>query len=360
MISKRMRTGYALILAALLALPCLPAVRIQAADGIDPDASGSITVSVTIGEGQEIQDEDYVEDFREMQIPVDVYRVASVDVTGQKYTAEKPFESMDLSGIGSETTASEWQSMAEEAAKKENLDQAIHWRGNVQAGTVRFDDLKPGLYLVAPEETYNRDYTVQYAFTPYLTALPSSDYALTGAGSDEWNYDTTIGLKPEAVPQYGKLNIVKTLRSYNETLGQTTFAFLVEGRETPGTDGPVVYSDVASITYGGAGTGAVVLDKIPAGLYVTVKEIYSGASYQIVGEDTDRVLIWSDAAVEAAGNGGTVTDAVGNTVTADGAGVAFENEYDGGNRGGYGVTNHFDSDGNGGWNWENPTVPAEE
>jgi hypothetical protein len=40
--------------------------------------------------------------------------------------------------------------------------------------------------------------------------------------------------------------------------------------------------------------------------------------------------------------------------------VTFANEYGGGNRGGYGVTNHFDSDGEGGWTWNNPTTPAEE
>ncbi len=360
MISKRMRTGYALALAALLALPCLPMTRIQAANGIDLDASCSITVSVSIGEGQEVQDEEYVKDFREMQIPVDIYQVAAVDVTGQNYTPAAPFESLDLSSISNETTAAQWQELAGEAAQKENLDQAVHWRGNIQSGVVRFEDLTPGLYLVVPAETYNRDYTIQYAFTPYLTALPSSEYALTGEGDDTWNYDTEIGLKPEAIPQYGRLNITKILSDYNETLGQTSFAFLIEGRETPDPDAPVVYSDVISTTHGSAGDETAVVEKIPAGLYVTVKEIYSGASYRIVGDDTDSALIWSDAAVEAAGNGETVTDAEGVTVEASGATVTFTNEYGGGNRGGYGVTNHFDSDGEGGWHWENPTTPIEE
>ena len=42
------------------------------------------------------------------------------------------------------------------------------------------------------------------------------------------------------------------------------------------------------------------------------------------------------------------------------ASVSFKNSYDGGNRGGYGVTNHFESDGKNGWTWENPTPPVVE
>ena len=40
--------------------------------------------------------------------------------------------------------------------------------------------------------------------------------------------------------------------------------------------------------------------------------------------------------------------------------VTFTNRYDGGNRGGYGVTNHFyDSDGNGGWQVEKKEMQAQ-
>ena len=107
-----------------------------------------------------------------------------------------------------------------------------------------------------------------------------------------------------------------------------------------------MYSEVVSTTHEGAGSETVTLDKIPAGLDVTVTEVYSGASYTIVGSDSDSAFIWSDPAVEAGAG--------------EEASVTFTNRYDGGNRGGYGVTNHFDSDGNGGWRWDNPTSPVEE
>lgn len=356
-ISKNMRRGYALTLAAVLTLPCLSMVKTQAAKGIDMEQECSLIVSVEIGSEAGANDK-YLEDFNQMSIPVSVYRVADVDVTGQIYTPDGVFAEGDTAlkfgGIGSTATAEEWQELAGQAeaileakspkAAGETVVQSIG--GGTAQG--RIGGLHPGMYLVVPEETYNQDYSVQYAFTPYLTALPSSAYALEGEGSDDWIYDTTIGLKPEAVPQYGRLNITKNLLNYNETLGQTSFAFLVEGRETP--DGPVVYSDVVSTTHSDAGNVTVTLDKIPAGLIVTVKEIYSGASYKINGEDTDTAEIWSDAAVEA-GIAGAPEG--GSTVT-------FANEYGGGNRGGYGVTNHFDSDGEGGWTWNNPTTPAEE
>lgn len=76
-------------------------------------------------------------------------------------------------------------------------------------------------------------------------------------------------------------------------------------------------------------------------------EVYSGASYENVGGLTQDVLIWSDAAVGQTVNGQTIETAE----------VTFNNEYNGGNRGGYGVTNEF-TNGNEGWEWT--SGPAEE
>ena len=100
------------------------------------------------------------------------------------------------------------------------------------------------------------------------------------------------------------------------------------------------------MTFTAAGSNTITLEHIPAGLTVTVTEIYSGASYVVEGKDSDTALIWSGAAVSAGVSGE--------------ASVTFTNRYDGGNRGGYGVTNRFESDGNGGWTWENPTALAGE
>ena len=337
---KRLRRGCALALAVLLGLSGLVQIRTQAATGIETGRLCTLTVSVA--------DSEYKEEFNEMKIPVSLYRVADVDVSG-RYAPVEPFKGMDFSSLGSETKAEDWTVLAEEAVEclegtevpAVQTKEAAAAEGSTEAAGAVFEDLATGLYLVVPEAAYNKDYTVRYLFTPYLTALPSSEYTLTGAGSDEWNYDTVIGLKAEGEPQYGRLNITKVLSNYNEILGRPSFVFQEEGRDETGA---LVYSNVISTTHEGAGSETVTLGQIPAGLTVTVTEVYSGASYELVDSREKDVLIWSDAAVAS----GEHSE----------ASVSFTNRYGGGNRGGYGVTNHFDSDGSGGWTWVNPATES--
>ena len=339
-ISKRVRTGYALALAGILALPGLSLLTTQAAGAIDTGAKCSLTVTV--------EESEYAKDFNDMSIPVAVYKVADVDSVG-KYTAAGAFAGMDFSNISSTTTAEQWMELGKQAEEiRVAADPVPEPSGEVTVqkeagstepakGTIR--DLATGMYLVVPAETYNKDYTVKYVFNPYLTALPGNPYASSGGeGSDEWDYNPVIGLKAEGEPQTGKLIITKVLTNYNETLGKTSFVFEITGKDSTGK---VVYSNVVSTTHEGPGEQSVTLEGLPAGITVTVKEVYSGASYTLDGSGEADTLIWSDAAVDAG---------LGET-----ASVIFRNKYDGGNRGGYGVTNQFDSDGNGGWNWENPT-----
>ncbi len=359
-ISEKVRRWCIPALAAFLMVPCLNLMRTLAAGGIETDRDCSLTVSVDIIKETDGSNDKYLEDFNRMRIPVSVYKVADVDVTGQNYTPAAAFGGLDLAGLSSdhkaESTAARWRELAAEAEQVltekleagEPLEAAGSTvlekaEGSTEAAKGTLDGLKPGLYLVAPEASHNPDYTVRYAFTPYLTALPNSEYALTGAGSDEWVYDVTVGLKPDAVPLYGRLNITKILKEYNETLGPATFVFHAVGRDGSGA---VKYEEVASLTFGAAGSDTVTLEGIPAGLTVTVTEVYSGASYTIEGSGTASALVWSGEAVSAGVSGE--------------ASVTFTNRYGGGNRGGYGVTNHFESDGEGGWIWENPTTPPEE
>lgn len=341
-ISKRVRRGCALALAGVLVLPGLNLLRTQAAGAIDTEAPCSLTVTV--------EDSQYETDFDTMSIPVSLFRVADVDSVG-KYTAVETFSGLDVGSISSSTTAQDWADMAEkaeeiraaagDAVKPEDTRDVKKAAGSSEAAQAVFTDLRTGMYLVVPEETFNSDYTVKYMFTPYLTALPGNAYASAGEGSDEWNYNPVVGLKAEGERQNGKLTITKNLSNYNETLGQTTFVFEVTGRDDTNT---VVYSNVVSITHDGAGERSVTLEDIPAGTTVTVKEIYAG-NYEAEGPDTATVVIVADAAIQA----GAASEEASVTIT---------NRYDGGTNGGYGVTNHFDSDGNGGWTWENPTRPV--
>ncbi len=346
---KMFKMEYLLALTALLLLPCISLMQTRAATEVDRNRECSLTVSVETG-GSIGSSDAYLEDFNRMKIPVAVYRVADVDLTGQNFTPEGVFSEMDfgtMNGDPSSAAAKDWQALAGEAEKIVSsafvpADASVTIQRTQEGeGAAKgvITGLSPGLYLIVPKETYNPEYTVLYTFTPYLTALPGSAYTVTGEGSDAWVYDTVIGLKPEADRQFGKLNIRKTLETYNEALGKATFVFHIIGTDPAGT---VQYDEVESMTFASAGSKTLTIDQIPAGLSVTVTEVYSGASYTVSGSGEETVLIVSDAAAGA--------DA------AQEASVVLTNRYNGGNRGGYGVTNRFESDGNGGWTWNNPTV----
>ncbi len=324
-ISKRLTKGCALTLAFLLTVPFMGRMQTQAANGID---TGKDDCSITVA----VEQEGYEGGYGKAGIPVALYRVADVNVSG-KFTGIDAFAGMDFNDVGeasaSEATAAAWRTLSEEAAKHLKgvipVDQknVVPAAGEgVSGASAEFTGLSTGLYLIVPAESYNDDYSVKYKFTPYLTALPSSEYALT------------VGLKMESEQQYGKLNIRKTLADYNQSLGQVSFVFQVEGRDEHDV---LVYSNVISTTHTGAGEVAAVLDKVPAGIEITVTEVYSGASYEIDGDSEKTVNVVSDAALEA-GAGSE-------------ASVSFTNRYDGGNRGGYGVTNQFDKDNNNNWQW---------
>ena len=299
--------------------------------------------------------------------------MADVDSVG-KYTTAEAFAGLDVGSISSATTAQDWADMARKAdeireaagdavkpAATQDVEKA---EGGSQPAEAVFRDLHTGMYLIVPAETYNSDYSVKYVFTPYLTALPGNPYATGGGtgddaygtGEDRWEYDTTIGLKAAAEPQVGKLTIMKTLSNFNETLGRVSFVFEVIGRDT---DGTVVYKNIISTTHDTADTQSVTLENIPAGCYVTVTEVYDGPSYTFDSPTVvSDLLIWSDAAIAAKEAG------EGSAAIADAAipVAPFTNRYDEGNRGGYGVTNQFERDEDGGWSWSTsiPVTPAPE
>lgn len=378
-ITKRVKAGCALVLAGALVFPGMSKIRTEAAQAVDVDKQDcSITVSVAIGSGSS-GNEEYLEDFNQMSIPVSIYRVADVDVTGQKFTpvTGSAFGSMDFSKINSETNASQWLELAQDA--KECLEDSknedttgfvgsknIEKTGEGNASAV-FTGLTPGMYLVAPEETCNQDYTMKYQFTPYLTTLPNSAYTTAydeegnpagdQALGDDWIYDTEIGLKPEAEPLYGNLEITKILLDYNRTLQDTTFVFWVDQYDEKGVL-QEDKSDVYSITFkdneihSDADLSQTIrIEGIRAGWSVRVEETYDGASYTNVGPKvSEEKRIYSQEAVEAG-----YVDQAGNT--AEVAKVSFSNKYDGGNRGGYGVMNEFTNENVDGWTWEQVTMP---
>lgn len=294
-----------------------------AADEIDLTKTCSLTVEVEAGS-------QYEADLDQMTIPVEIYRVADVSVTG-KYTELAGFEGIGLDKITDGTTADEWLAMAETAAGMLTDASAADEEIEVKNGTGTVNGLPAGMYLVAPEETYNTDYSYLYKFTPYLTALPGNEYY--SSGDDTWLYDTSIGLKVEREMQYGGLTINKTLLGYNNLTQEGYFVFLIEGEK----DG-VPYSNVASVSMAEAGDGETYVDGIPVGMEVTVTEVYSGGSYEAAGDTVATATIVADRIVEAGGTG---------------ADVSFVNEYNDKLIPGTGVLNQFHApDGSGDWSWE--------
>lgn len=344
-ISRNLKRGCALALAALLALPCVNLMQAKAAGPVIQDQKCILTVAVDTTEtawGIGVGAGASAEDFADMTVPVNIYKVADMSVSAE-FTPTSDFKGLDFNVARENLKADTWEKLAESAVERQKQTGVPSTKtGNIEKGNPAvIEDLDVGMYLIVPQETFNSEYTRKYVFTPYLTALPSSDYAQAGVGSDEWQYDRTIYLKGEAQPQFGKLTINKTLQNYNETLDLTTSVFEIVGRDA---QEEVVYTNVASVTHNGAGTESVTIENIPAGITVTVTEVYEGASYELVSEGKQTATIVSDAAV----NFGKPA-----------ASVAFTNKFNGGNDSGYGLMNEFKyNDETGDWEWTKPTTPG--
>lgn len=342
-ISRNLKRGCALALAALLVLPCVNLMQTKAAGPVVQDRDCELTVAVDTTEtvwGVGVGAGTSAEDFENMTVSVNVYKVADMNVSAE-FTSTTGFEDLDFNVVMEDSNAATWENLAAEAVQRlEGVKPTA--TGNIEKGNPAvIGSLGVGMYLIVPQETFNSDSTRKYVFTPYLTALPSSDYTQTGAGSDDWQYDRTIYLKGEAQPQFGKLTINKTLQNYNATLGLTTSVFEIVGKDAQDN---VVYTNVASVTHDGAGEQSVTLENIPAGIIVTVTEVYAGASYEIVGENVQTTTIVSDAAVG---------------LEKPAASAAFTNRYNGGNDSGYGLMNEFKAgDEEGVWEWTKPTTPG--
>ena len=319
-------------LALLMVVASLSLSGTFAAGLIDTEAKCSLTLSTTGA--------DYAADIETIdKVHAKLYRVAEVSDTAV-YTAIDAFaEDTEVSKVSNLKTrgdssdwAQTWEDLAAAAAKvveSKNVSATKTITMQPDAATKTSigtaTDLKTGLYLVVVETAQSSEY--EYSFSPYLVALPGSEYRQTGSygtGEDEWNYDQTVGLKPERTARYGQIEIVKSLKEFNASLGDVTFVFQVTAtRAEDGNPAEVVYDNVVSITFaqGEPLTKSVVIDNLPAGSVVTVKEVYSGGSYRIVPGTSDSAEV---------------------TVAADEVTpVQFENTYNDRTISGYGVTNHY-------------------
>ena len=314
------------------------------------------------------------EDFAGADVVVDLYQVArAVKTSGQDtyhYELTGEYASLKLPDSPEEGAqpAASWEETAQQAAAIA-LDAASPCTpvsGSGESAGTKVGNLAPGLlvargrnlteladYKIEIEQTdsltqeeskriatiaNSQQYT--YAFLPQLVSLPTKEADANGvintANPGDWIFEASVNLKPERLDRYGSLEIVKTLSEY-ETMGgvqeSATFVFEVTGM----LDDQVVYSNVESITFTAAGQERVVLDRIPAMAQVTVREVYSGSSYQLTVPGDRTATIAADDVVS----------------------VEFENEYDGRRTNGHGIKNQFVYDEEAGaWHWY--SSPAQE
>ncbi|MCR4567077.1 MAG: hypothetical protein K5769_03430 [Pseudobutyrivibrio sp.] len=347
----------AFVLAAVLAVGGL-CVYTNAAERIDVNKPISITAIADPSSafGQNYQGE----------LTVDMYKVADFNETGSitltsAFKSDKEGEKIDLDVLSSASDSTD-EKVKDIEAKVVKPAVAIVKSQNMAASdsfTVKRENGKligkkdissgVGIYLYIPRDT--EDDTSYYKFKPYVVCLPCSNMisqstkvdengnvVTTTDGSDAWLYDVTIALKSEVSPKYANLEIVKTLKTFNKSLGPAGFAFEVTAYDKGNN---IVYNDVHSLNFEKSGPLSIVIkDAIPAGSRVVVEEVYSGASYTIVGDSKIREIESIPAAETTK--------------------VEFENDYPNKDtEGNIAIENHFvkeEKDGKAGYKFESSTL----
>ena len=336
MMNKRLKQGSTFLLAVALTFPLLTLPGAKAASAIDTDAECSIEFDIS-GNSSELLS---------ASIPVNLYKVASVDVSGN-YTGIGAFSKLDLSSVSADNLDAAAATWAERAAEAKKLlkDDTEPTTTTLTQGRGTATGLDTGLYLVDTPKVITPNYT--YTFTPYLVSLPTNNYYSGNGASDDWIYDLTkeynsaVGLKPEQHVRYGNLVINKELVDHNATFGNNaTFVFQIdittldEKKETR----------IEELTFSAAGNDSVTITKIPAGSHVKVTEVYSGASYELASAKSQETDIIANPEKET-------------EVEFRPAEVSFINKHNGRTNGGYGVKNNFKLDENGQYQY---TEPAEK
>ena len=135
-----------------------------------------------------------------------------------------------------------------------------------------------------------------------------------------WKYDQTITLKMLDDPESGSIRIDKRLTGFHEGEQNATFVFKVE-TFFPNED-TLFDSEYYSMVFTEAGEKSITVNGLPVGSIVKVYEVYSGANYVSNIQYPNSLNLVVD-------------------VAADKNSVAFINDYNGGNKGGGGLVNHF-------------------
>lgn len=335
MMNKRLKQGSTFLLAVALTFPLLTLPGAKAASAINTGQKCSIEFDIS-GNSSELLS---------ASIPVNLYKVASVDESGN-YTATDAFSKLDLSSVSADNLDAAAATWAERAAEAKKLlkDDTEPTTTTLTQGGGTATGLDTGLYLVDTPKVITPNYT--YTFTPYLVSLPTNNYYSGNGASDDWIYDLTkeynsaVGLKPEQHVRYGNLVINKELVDHNATFGNNaTFVFQIDIT----TLDKKKETRIEELTFSAAGSHSVTIEKIPAGFHVKVTEVYSGASYELASAKSQETDIIANPEKET-------------EVEFRPAEVSFINKHDGRTNGGYGVKNNFKLDENEQYQYTKPAA----
>ena len=303
---------------------------------------------------------------------IDLYKVADAvpdpDYATYSYGVIAPFdfgaEYGDLSTYDAlaKLTNEDYTKMGQTAAQTVQDNDGLAF---VTSNDGKFTDLDPGLYLAVAHDGRADYWDVDeegqiistlwtgryvYSYYPQLLFLPSTVEDMTATIVDgqvvpvttadgDWKFDLKATLKPSRKPRMRSLKITKDLESWEDS-SSVSFVFdivaTLEGVEKP------VYANTVGMTFSDAEVQSVVLkDVVPVDAVVTIKEVYSGAGYEISegtpGEYEITVLPAEeeDSPIE----------------------FEFKNKYNKDSRNGYGIENHFErvegADGNLTWDFDN-------
>lgn len=335
MMNKRLKQGSTFLLAVALTFPLLTLPGAKAASAINTGQKCSIEFDIS-GNSSELLS---------ASIPVNLYKVASVDESGN-YTATDAFSKLDLSSVSADNLDAAAATRAERAAEAKKLlkDDTEPTTTTLTQGRGTATGLDTGLYLVDTPKVITPNYT--YTFTPYLVSLPTNNYYSGNGASDDWIYDLTkeynsaVGLKPEQHVRYGNLVINKELVDHNATFGNNaTFVFQIDITTLDNKK----ETRIEELTFSAAGSHSVTIEKIPAGSHVKVTEVYSGASYELASAKSQETDIIANPEKET-------------EVEFRPAEVSFINKHDGRTNGGYGVKNNFKLDENEQYQYTKPAA----
>lgn len=335
MMNKRLKQGSTFLLAVALTFPLLTLPGAKAASAINTGQKCSIEFDIS-GNSSELLS---------ASIPVNLYKVASVDESGN-YTATDAFSKLDLSSVSADNLDAAAATRAERAAEAKKLlkDDTEPTTTTLTQGRGTATGLDTGLYLVDTPKVITPNYT--YTFTPYLVSLPTNNYYSGNGASDDWIYDLTkeynsaVGLKLEQHVRYGNLVINKELVDHNATFGNNaTFVFQIDIT----TLDKKKETRIEELTFSAAGSHSVTIEKIPAGFHVKVTEVYSGASYELASAKSQETDIIANPEKET-------------EVEFRPAEVSFINKHDGRTNGGYGVKNNFKLDENEQYQYTKPAA----